>query len=332
MNYRCWLVLITLAALLSGCARQTEEQTKEPKEAKTEPAGPESRVKRDTNGTVTVTLDVNLQATIGLRTEELTPAELSPELKAYGRVLDPTPLASAVAELVTAEAASQASQAELARLKTLAAQNNASARALQTAQAAAARDQAQLQAVRLRLMASWGNAIAQREGLPDFVESLGSLGSALVELDLPAGETVDAEPTGARLVVLGNETNVVPAQWLGRAPTVDPQMQGRGFLFLVRPNLWHLAPGAAVTGWLSLPGEPRKGVRLPREAVVWFNGAPWVYLKTSDESFERRQTVLSTPTEAGWFVHAGLKSGDKVVTTGTQQLLSEELKGQIEGD
>jgi hypothetical protein len=326
-------MVVTAGALLCGCARKQEEPSKEGKETKPEPATEtESRVKRGTNGQVTVTLDVNVQTIIGLRTEALTATDLSPELKAYGRVLDPGPLGAAVAEWVTAEAASQTSRAELTRLKTLAAQNNASERALQTAQATAVRDQAQLQAVRLRLMSSWGGAISQRDDLPDFAQSLGTLGSALVQLEVPAGQAVSAAPVSARLITLGNETNVVPAQWLGPAPSVDPQMQGRGFLFLVRPNPWGLAPGAAVTGWIQLPGEPRHGVSLPREAAIWFNGASWIYVQVSQESFERRQVSLGTPLEAGWFVPIGLKPGDRVVTVGAQQLLSEELKDQLSGD
>ena len=124
----------------------------------------------------------------------------------------------------------------------------------------------------------------------------------------------------------------MPGQLIGRAPNVDPQMQGRGFLFLVSSNSLRLAPGASVTGLLSLPGEPRRGVALPREAVVWYNGVPWVYLQTSEETFQRQQVVLDSPLPEGWFVPAGLKRGDKVVTNGGQQLFSEEVKGQLGGD
>jgi hypothetical protein len=330
MNSREWLALVILSIVLCACAQKKEEA---PKEASGEkPAEAESHVKRGTNGEVIVTVEAKMQPTIGLQTAPLQPAQLNPELKAYGHVLDPSPLASIVAELVTAEAAGQASQAELNRLKTLASQSNASERAVQNAQATAVHDQAQIQAIRLRLLAGWGSAISQRNDLPEFVQSLGSLTSAVVELQVPAGENASAAPTGARLFSLGDQTNAVPAQLIGPAPTVDPQMQGRGFLLLVSPNPLRLAPGAAVTGLLTLPGESRSGVLLPREAVVWFNGVTWVYLQTSDENFQRQQVTLGSPLENGWFVPSGLKPQDKVVTVGGQQLLSEELKGQLGGD
>jgi hypothetical protein len=322
------VALVALALLLAGCGAEKKE---EPKEASSEKASePESRVKHGTNGEIIVTVEVKIQQSIGLQTTPLAPAQLSPQIKAYGRVLDVSPLASLLAEETTAEAASQASQAELKRLKTLAAQNNASERAVQAAQAAAAHDQAQIQSIRLRLLAGWGSAISQRHDLPDLLQSLATLAAALVQLDVPAGEVLPATPTSARLFSLGDQTKPIAAEWLGPASAADPQMQGRGFLFLVSSNSSRLVPGTSVSGFLNMPGEPRGGVSLPRSAIVRFNGATWVYLQIQDEEFQRQEVTLDEPLENGWFVESGLKPQDKVVTTGGQQLLSEELKGQGE--
>lgn len=316
-----------LAAVFTGCSQQSKEQPAAAAPAE-KSAEPESRVKHGTNGEVIITLDAATQKLMGLETSALAPAKLSPEIKGYGRVLDFSPLASVVADLTTARAASEASQAELKRLKALAAQNNASERALQTAEAAATRDQAQVESARLRLLAGWGSAIAGRQDLPAFVQSLGSLGSALVEIDLPGGEPAPAMPAGARLLTLADESALARAQLIGPAPAVDPQMQGRGFLFLVEPNASRLAPGAAVTGFLSMPGETQSGVAVPRNAVIRFNGTTWVYRQTADETFERVEVALESPLENGWFVREDLKPEEKVVTVGAQQLLSEELKGK----
>ena len=115
---------------------------------------------------------------------------------------------------------------------------------------------------------------------------------------------------------------------LGPAPSVDPQLQGKGFLFLLKTNSIQLAPGAAVSGFLELPGDKQTGVELPRNAILRFNGATWVYVQTSDEAFERREVKLDSPLSEGWFVREGLKPGDKVVVVSAQELLSEEQKGQ----
>jgi hypothetical protein len=318
-----------MAASAFAAEEEKEEKGAKPAKEEKEAEAP-SRVKRGPNGEVIVTIDAATQQTMGLETTALGPAQLSPEVKGYGRVLDISSLAGLVADLNTAQAANEASQAELERLKTLAAQNNVSTRALQAAQAAAVHDQVQVDSTRLRLLANWGGAIAERQDLGGFVRALVSLSNALVELDVPVGRALTNSPTGARLLSLSHDTTPIPAQYLGPAPAVDPQMQARGFLLLVSPNSLRLAPGTAVTGFLDLPGEPAQGVLLPRNAVVRFNGTAWVYLQTAPDTFRRVEISLDRFLDKGWFIQEGLKPEDKVVTVGAQQLLSEERKGQGE--
>jgi hypothetical protein len=320
------LILIMAWAIAAGCSHSKQEPPPAP-EASGKPSEPESRVKHGTNGEVVVTLDAATQKVMGLQTAPLEAAELRPEVKGYGRVLDASPLALLVAELTTAQAASEFSKAELKRLQTLAGQNNASQRALQTAEAAAARDQALAESARLKLLANWGPALAERKDLAEWVRSLSSLSNCLVALNVPAGEPLPAAPVGARLFALADSSKPAAAQVLGPAPMVDPQMQGNGFLLLVNPNPLRLAPGAAVTGLLILPGQPQPGVSLPADAIIRFNGAAWVYLQTGADAFQRVEVALESPLEHAWFVSHGLKPKDKVVTVGAQQLLSEELKG-----
>src|ERR1041385_4676840 len=144
---------------VAGCAKKSAEGEAQEK-------SPQSRVNRGTNGEVTITLDAAAQKTIGLTLTQLVAAQFAPELKAYGRVLDPLPLVSQITDLAAAQVTAQASQSELQRLQTLAGQNNASQRAVQAAEAAAARDQLQLQSGRLRLIGTWGTAIVQPPDLP----------------------------------------------------------------------------------------------------------------------------------------------------------------------
>ena len=320
------LSLLIILSVTSGCAQKEKDETKAPAGEKA--AEPESHVKRGTNGETVVTFDAATQKLMGLETTALQPAQLAPELKGYGRILDVAPLTALVSDLMAAQAASAASQAELIRLKALAAQSNASERSLQAAEAAAARDQSQAVSARLRLLSAWGRAIAERSDLPELVQSLSSLASALVQLDLPAGQPVTGVPMGARLLTLADDSKSVPVELLGPAPRVDPQLQGRGFLFLLKTNSVQLAPGAAVSGFLEFPGENQSGVELPRNAMVRFNGATWVYVQTGDQAFERREVQLDSPLSQGWFVREGLKPGDKVVSVGAQELLSEEKKGE----
>ena len=328
---RLLAILLPVPLVISACSHDNKEADKKESApaAKSEKAAePESRVSHGTNGEVIVKLDASTQKLISLQATELKSTRLNPELKAYGHVLDISPLASLVADLSTAQAASVASQAELQRLKTLAAQDNASQRALQAAEATAVHDRAQVDSATLRLESTWGTALAKRKDLADLVHAISALEAALTEVDVPAGQTLSGNPTGARLFSLADETNPIAAELVGPFPQVDPQLQGRGFLFLVSPNPAHLATGAAVTALLTLPGEAQPGVLLPRSAVVRYIGATWVYVQVGDDTFERREISLVSPLADGWFVREGLKPGDKVVTAAAQQILSEELKGQ----
>jgi multidrug efflux system membrane fusion protein len=322
-NHRAPIVPVIILLFFPACShKSTESPTPTAAEKKEE-----SRITHGTNGETVIKLDAETQKLMGLQTAALSRAELSPEIKGFGRVLDTAPLASLVADLTAASAASQASQAELERLKALAAQNNASARALQAAEAAATRDAAQTEAARLKLVAGWGNTLAARQDLPSFVRSLGSLESALVQLNVSPDQLLNQTPSSARIIPVSSQSNPVEAQFISRAPSIDPQLQGQGFLFLISPNPSHLAPGAAVTGFIDVPGEKQAGVAVPRNAIVRQNGTTWIYVQTGDETFQRTEVKLDRPLQDAWFVQEGLKPEAKVVTTGAQQLLSEEFKG-----
>jgi hypothetical protein len=324
-SFKLQVFAVVAAAFLSGCSPKSSEQAGTP--AREKEKAPQSRVSRSPEGEAVITLDAATQKTMGLETAMLSAAQLGPEVKASGRVLDVSSLASQVTDLTAAQATRHASQSELQRLKTLAGQNNASQRALQAAEAAAARDESQAESARLRLEGSWGSALAGLDELRMLVQSLVSLSNALVQLNIAAGETLPAVPTGGQILPLGTDSTPVGAKFLGPAPQIDPQMQGPGYLFLVSPNSSRLTPGAAVAGYILLPGEPQSGVALPREAVVRYNGTAWVYRQTSEQTFVRTEVALQRPLTDGWFVRKGVKVQDKVATTGAQLLLSEELKG-----
>ena len=305
------------------------ETSAAPAPADKEAAAPQ--VSRDTNGNAVISMSDETQGDLGILVKSLAAFQMSPELKGYGRVVDPAPLAALMTELAVAQAAYAASASELARLKTLEGQGNASARALQTAEAAAARDLVAIQSARERLTLSWGKSIADQKDLPGFIHDLTSLEAALVRIDLPVSETLKEPPAGARIARLSGAS--AEAAFLEMAPSVDPQMQGQGFIFLLRPNSQRLTLGESVVGYIKIPGEPLAGAIIPREAVVRTEGAGWVYvLNSAGDAFTRVEAALDHPIEAGWFVTQGVAAGEYVVVTGAQQLLSIELKGAGGGE
>src|SRR5436190_1990388 len=160
---------------------------------------------------------------------------------------------------------------------------------------------------------------------PAFVKSLASRGQALVRVDLPAGERRNRPTSSARLISLGDSEHPVAAEFFDTAPAVDPQIQGQGFLFLVGGKPPGFSPNAAITAYLKIPGDSLNGVMIPSSALVRYQGKAWVYVQTGDKEFTRREIPLDHPGASGWFVSSGVTDQDRVVASGTQTILSEEL-------
>lgn len=315
----CAVVLVTVIGFLNGCSKTDEQPAAA--EAASESA---SRVKHGDNVETIVTLSEAEQKQIGLKTETIEPGQISPEIKGYGRVLDPTPLISMANDLAAARAAYVVSSNEFARLETLSAQNNASVRALQAAQAQAQRDELAVSSAQAQLALTWGTIASNENDLRLLAQSLISKDAALARIDLPAGEFLETPPEQARLVALG-EPKPVEARFLSKVPAVDPQTQGQGFLFLVNSNKVGIAPGVAIEGFLKMPGPPLNGTTVPRESVLRYQGAHWIYVETDGTNFTRRLVSLDWPVARGWFSTNGVAAGDRVVTVGAQTILSAEL-------
>jgi hypothetical protein len=170
--------------------------------------------------------------------------------------------------------------------------------------------------------------LSDHENLVEFAQSLVVGQTALVRLDVPAGEPLKEMPTAAHLIAPSDAGAVIATQLLGPAGGTDAQLQGQGFLLLVKQEATRLAPGTLVTGFLKLPGEVEHGVTVPRSAIVRHEGEAFIYVATKDGEFTKKEIELEHATVAGWFVHEGLKAGEKIVVSGAQQLLSEESKGK----
>jgi hypothetical protein len=318
------IALIVVAALIFGYVQMSRERKAEA--AGEQPIAAKSEVERNVNGETVVSLDLKTQQLIQLQTALLPVTNVSAEVEAYGRVLDSTELVTLENEAVAARATLQASQQQYERLKKLSALDNASALALETAEAAMKRDQSAADTAGAQLVAASGKTMVDES--PDFFHSLAGQQSILVRLDLPAGNSMPGNPIGAR-IVFGNQGQFITARFMSRAATTDPQVQGEGFMFVATNAPPALTPGRSVVGFLQLPGELQRGVVVPDDAVVRSDEQAWIYAQTSETNFVRREIILDHPMNGGWFVTNGIEPGERVVVTGAQALLSEEHKAQI---
>jgi hypothetical protein len=149
----------------------------------------------------------------------------------------------------------------------------------------------------------------------------------LARVELPVGENPGASPTSARIVVTGHDSQPLEAQAAAIAPTANPLTGGQAFLFQIVSDGLTLRPGLPVTAFIAQPGEPHKGVTIPRSAVLRLGGKTWIYVQTDKEQFTRRAVENLRPTQAGWFAD-GFGEGLNAVVIGGQALLSMEFTSQ----
>ncbi len=274
-------------------------------------------------GLPVVRLDAAARERARIEVAPLAGTELEPELRAYGQVLDPAPLAELVFTLSGADAARSASSRELERARRLFRQDeNTSARELEAAEAAFERDRGAAETLRARLTSGYGAGLARRADLAALVRNLLAGEVALARLDLPLGEGAGTEPVAARVAPLEGGNAPREAALLGSLPSMDPALPGRGFLCLVEAPL---PAGMPLEGWLALAGPPRAGVVVPRAALLRHAGQVQVYVERREGEYERRPVQLASPEASGWFVSSGLAAGERAVVAGAQQLLSHEL-------
>lgn len=266
-------------------------------------------------------LSPGAQNAAGMVTANPKAISLPPEITAYGRVLDPTPLAALVAEETTARASLAASEKELDRVRKLfAAGGNASAQSVEAAEAGVARDRAAAASAHVRLLAGWGSALAEHADLKTMEAAL-QQGAALVRIDLLPGTRIEDKAGPARVALLGSD-QTFDVHVLGPAPIADPQVQGESFLGFVRGH--SLPAGASLQVTIEGKGDATPALAVPRSAIVYHEGSAWVYVMAGDQ-FARRRVVLGRGIGQDIVVQNGVAAGEKIAVHGAEQLLSAEL-------
>lgn len=295
---------------------------------------------RVSNGTIS--LDRAALSRSGIVTAALRSATYQQSIQAYGVVLSAQNLVDlryrmvmARSQLEKATASLEISKQEYERMKSLHDDgHNVSDKALQAAEGMWRTDEASLKAAREALDAvaddarlQWGNAIAGAvlHGNSLF-DRLADRREVLIQITAPSGLIVPAAPATAELQANGSR---VTASLLSPSPKTDPKFQGVSFFYHAPSSV--LVPGMTVTAYLPV-GSPLQGVVVPASAAVWWQGSDWVYVEQKPGHFVRRKLPTDAPVAEGWFSSSGFKTGESVVVTGAQQLLSQEFHAQIQSD
>ena len=267
-----------------------------------------------------VTLGPDGAARAGIRTTRAKAASAVDEVEGFGRVLDPLPLIEALGARAAARSAAALAQTEYTRVDRLhRADQNASTRDLDGARAALERANVDLASAEARVALSWGAAF---DADTPSVADLAAGHSAIVRIDLPAGEHLATMPVAATIVPVAWPQRRLKAHMLAPARSTDPVLQGDAYLAML--NDMPPAPGTSMVAYVARAEARRTGVAVPASAVLWADGRAVVYVEVSPGVFERRPVAVVRSRRGVWLATDGLAPGERVATRGAARLLSAE--------
>lgn len=357
-KFRFWLsIIIILAAIVfvvpavsnTSLTEIVERWLSDYNEAVSE-AGAEDddevETKPDSESSLLVRIDDDIQAYSGIETLRLEQSEFYPESKATASVVDLTPMLAIRAKYLQAQSeysvlkvAEQATAKEKVRLQTLAkATKSVASKNLVYAESAWREAKAKLDGIEYQLNAirdqathMWGSDIASwllAKDSPQWQRLLSNTDSLLL-VTLPIEKTLPPYVKHVRVAhksVLSDNAN---ASYVSSAQQIDKVIQGETHFFKLSDT--RLRTGMRLDVWYPIQQQSLSGVFVPEQAVVWSSGQGWVYVEIEQGLYQRRSLQNAHLATQGMFMTEGtvLKAGDQLVINGAQMLLSEEFRWQI---
>lgn len=333
---RKWIFLLIAAVALIVLGGWSLYLTfiNEPKNARaTATVAPDEHV-QTVNGETVVQVNADAQRASHIEVASL--AAAVSQRQAYVTVLDLQPLfdlhsrlSAARADRTSAQAQTDTAKAQYERDRTLFSDNrNISLKALQNDSAAMQAAQAKLgsaiaaqHALEITLQQQYGEPIAVAAAMPasSLLSSLAEGQSILLRVTLPIDDKTTAPAT---ITIDAPDGKAIPAQQVSVSMQGDPAIQGKSYLYVAKAFL----PTGIHTIAHFPSGKVSSGLLIPGNAIVWYGGQSWAYIRTAPDRFTRRYVPSTADTGHGLIVTTGFHAGDQVVIQGAQLLLSEELR------
>ncbi|TAM18726.1 MAG: efflux RND transporter periplasmic adaptor subunit [Pandoraea sp.] len=341
MKFRLILLSLVSLALTAGAGWYIINQSFDDSGASTANAAQSSPppVVQTVNGEPVVVVSADAQRASHIEVAPLAAVTSQSAISADATVIDLQPLfdlrnrlASARADVDTFTAQAASSRTQYQGSRTLYADDrNVSLKSLQAAQSAMQGDDAKLQSARVTLAGldgamrqQFGDALANAAAAPGskLFQRLQSGQAVVLRVTLPASFGM-APPE--RIAVDTPDDRTVPAQRLSASPLADPAVQGAPWLYVADAAL---PANLRTSARVPTSSQAVSGLLIPEQAVVWYGGQTWAYVRTAHDRFTRRYVAAGSEGDHGFMVTSGFHAGDPIVTQGAQLLLSEELKPQ----
>lgn len=295
-------------------------------------------------GTLSVSLSKQTQIQAGIETIQAEEIQLDAEERAFARVIDVSGLLdlragarTALAQKQIIETVSRNSKELLDQLTILHKEaGNISSSQLQSARAKWQEEQArvkavdaELESIRNRMLQQWGSELTVLALDPgaELFDRLLTRQDVLLMLSLKTGQQLSESENFVLINRSDKRVEARKAWFISDAPLTDSTLQGETHIF--RTSAEGLRIGMQIFAWLPGTGFSGKGIRIPRESVIWYAGQAWAYLQVDDGLFARRNLIDAVQFQDSWLVQENFQAGEKIVVSGAQTLLSEEFKYAI---
>lgn len=274
---------------------------------------------------------------LGIATQSVKSLDYRDEIAGYGVIIPHDMIATAVAELTSAQAAQEQSRAAAARAQRLAGTPGAmSADAVESAARQMATDTGAVALAQRRLSSVVGSGLPGALAPGSALQELASGDAKLLRVTFPFGALQGATPTALRAARLDGAAPGTPPEatrWtlhpLWNAPS-DPTLPGRSFFAVLKGS--DASEGERLLVWAPGTGPALRGVLVPAAALVISDGKYWCYVEPKPHVYVRREIATNRPLAAGYFVTQGIAPGDKVVTAAASLLLAREMNPSTEAD
>jgi hypothetical protein len=274
---------------------------------------------------------------MGITTQSAKSMDYRDEIAGYGVIIPHDTIATAVAELSSAQAAQEQSRAAAARAQRLAGTPGAmSADAMETAARQIATDTGAAVLAQRRLSSVVGSGLPAGLAAGSQLQELASGDVKLLRVTFPLGALQGATPAALRAARLDGAAPGAPPVsqgWalhpLWNAPA-DPTLPGRSFFAVLKGS--DASEGERLLVWAPGTSPALRGVLVPAAALVISDGKYWCYVEQKPRVYVRREIATDRPLDAGYFVTQGIAAGDQVVTAAAGLLLAREMNPSTEAD
>ena len=150
----------------------------------------------------------------------------------------------------------------------------------------------------------------------------------LLKITMGNDKSIKLPPSKLMVFSLNQPGTEYKANLISKAPIGSLNIQGKSYFYLTSNN--DLMMGSKISSYIELVEENlERKFYIPKSAIIWSNGKPWIYEKKNENSFLRQPVFKMEEHQAGWIVQFENIIPKAIVTNGAQLLLSEEYKHLI---